>query len=194
MRILLSLVLLAGAFVALPVRAAACDASWPTFTEVLEQADEIIVGKVTDVRQVEGSRWPVATLSVERILRGDVGASLVVDRPAYLCGDGLSEADLGRRVLIATNVVHGPMTLSPYWWEWRGRLEGWADTPSGIDSLDELVRRIAAQLPDTATEDRPAQAAEDATRSLLVVGILAFVTVWLRPARRLGRAEPSILQ
>ncbi len=166
----------------------ACDAFVPTFQEVIEGADAILIGEVTEVGRRPDLRWNAVRIEVQRVLRGQAGDALVVDQPAYLCGDGLEQRDVGRRVLIATDVNFGFTEVAPYWWMQRGQLEGWAETPAGVATIDELANLIAA-LPDTAI-DQPNQDGRPTPSPWLpaLAGLMALVVFAVRP---IGRGQAS---
>jgi myo-inositol catabolism protein IolC len=177
-----ALTLVMASFLALPAQALACSAEWPTFEQVLKRADAIVLGSVTAALNTDEDAYPERfTLSVERVLRGRAGPTLEVTRQASLCGDGLSEADIGLRLIIASDMRFYRSTIAPYWWEFpNGRLDGWAEYPAGITTLDELADRIAA-LPDSATDEQTGNAATGAVWPLAVTGLLALILFLARP-------------
>lgn len=174
------------ALVALPRPLAACSALVPTFDAAVQGSSLVVLGTVTKATNTDESSHPDEfTIRVERVLRGAHVNRIVIDQPAYLCGDNLGPDSVGRRVIVATDVPFYRQLLSPFWWERRpGVLDGLAEFPAGVTTLDELADRIAA-LPDTATED-PARGATPGSLvwTHALVGLLALAVFVARPFAR----------
>lgn len=184
---MLALLLALVGLTALPSSTAACDAEWPTFSQLLDGSSVIVLGTVTEALNMDDHPFPETyVVSVERVLKGSAGETVTVQQRAYLCGDGLIPDDVGRRILIATDLRFYSATLSPFWWQLPGgRLHGWAETPPGVSSLDELAERIAAALPDTATAAPATASAAHGGRPIALIaaaalGLFVVRGPWLR--------------
>lgn len=191
MRRLAALLLaLAGLVAALPSSATACLAEAPTFEQVLEGSRSIVLGRVTRAINDNDHPYPDRfVIAVERTLRGPARSEVVVKQRAGLCGDGLGPDSVGQRVIIALDLRFYGQNLSPYWWQFpNGEMRGWAQTPPGISSLDELADRIAVSLLDTATDVSSPTDSQPTAWLAFVAGLAALALFLLRP---LGRRRPG---
>jgi hypothetical protein len=181
-----ALVIAFVAALSVPLPAAACSvARGPTLQEVLDGDGPIVLGRVTGAVNTDTDSSPdELTITVERVLRGRAGETVVVDQPASLCRDGISW-DFDYRLIIALGVPFFDETLSPYWWEFgdEAELRGWAQIPAGVTTLDDLADLIAA-LPDTATAYPEQDAAISGTWVPALAGLVALLFLLVRPLRR----------
>jgi hypothetical protein len=180
-----ALVIALVAALSVPLPAAACSlARNPTLEEVLDGDGPIVLGRVTSAVNTDTDSNPdELTITVERVVRGHAGETVVVDQPASLCKDGISW-DFDYRLIIALGVPFFNETLSPYWYEFsNGELRGWAEIPAGVTTLDELADAIAA-LPDTATAKPNQGAPIGDSWAPVLLGLLALVMFLVRPLAR----------
>jgi hypothetical protein len=185
LRALIGVGLALVALVAMPAAAWGCQSEEPGLKQVLEGSHVVVVGIVASGVQTDSDLYPDRfTIEVERTLRGRARASITIESPAGLCGDGLGPAHIGQRLIIADGMRFYGQRLAPFWWTVDGQLVGWASLPSWVTTLDELVEHIDA-LPDTATEDL---VADSMTRAglwpLAPIGLLAVLLFLRRPIAR----------
>lgn len=191
LHLVICLALLAGSLLAAPRPALACTpppGGLPTYTaaERAQSSDIVIIGAVTELRESFGIPGETATIAVERYLKGDGPASLVVSGygPGSICR---SQLEVGAR-LIFYIVGDGAGGYRAYY---KSQFDAVAaPEPATVAEIEAAVARPANQLymplANGAQPPAPPQAAAGAAGvvPLAALGLFALLGIVVAARRR----------